>query len=179
MVFPSANAAEHIYKVKNNKRAIMSETGDSRFVADSNQGGVSSDHIDAEDLDGPLVGTVDGATQPSRELQRLTSTVRTARHDESVRFELGTEAVQVSREGEVVGKKGERSNRVPHLDVEFALEVAVTLPETPPRLYRICMGDDRYGDWFVFSYHYHEELGMIDVDSEIAHGWAIAMDRLG
>lgn len=152
----------------------MSESGEAPREAGLLAESVSSDLFDDEELDNVVVGTIEGSTVPERDEERLRSTLRSAQYGEEIELTLGTGEVQATRRGKVVGSKGPRCSRAAHLDWHFALEVAVPLDEDEPtRFYRIGTGDDRLDPWFVFSYQYHPDLGLMNEDSETAHGWAI------
>ena len=156
----------------------MSESSEGEQQADPPTTRVSSDVFNAEEFDDVVVGTVEGSTIPDRDTRRLRDTLRSAQHGEEVELTLGTGEMQVTRRGRVVGSKGPRCKNPPHLDWEFALEVEVPLDEDEPsRIYRIGRGDDRFGEWFVFSYDYVPELGIFSNESETAHGWAIEVTR--
>lgn len=156
----------------------MSGSSKGNQQSDSPPTRVSSDVFDVEEFDDVVVGTVEGSTVPERDIRRLQDTLRTAQHGEEVELTLGTDEVQATRRGKVVGRKGPRCNNPPHLDWEFALEVEVPLDEDEPsRIYRIGKGDDRFGEWFVFSYDYVPELGIFNNETETAHGWAIEVTR--
>jgi hypothetical protein len=132
---------------------------------------------DADDLDKPIVGTIEGSTIPERDIDRLENTFRGVQRGQEIELELGTGEVQVTRRGKVVGKRGVRCDRVGYLDWRFTIEIVLPLDAddgVSTRLYRIGIGDGRYEPWSVLSYSYNTDLEMIDEKSEIAHGWAIS-----
>lgn len=156
----------------------MSESSDSESGGASPPSHLSSDVFDDSEFDDVVVGTVEGSSVPERDKQRLRDTLRSAQHGEEIELTRGTGEVEATHRGEVVGRKGPRCTRIPHLDWEFALEVEIPISDdNPSRLYRIGRGDDRFGDWFVFSYAYEPELGLLHEETETAHGWAIDVTR--
>lgn len=142
-----------------------------------NQEAIKSELLDDEELEEPLIGTFEDSTVPDRDLRRLQDVLKSARHEEEIALTLGTGEVQVIRSGTVVGKKGSRSNRVPHIDWDFTLEIAISVEDGPTRLYRTGIGDENLEPWTIFSYEYNEDLGMMDEESEIGHGWVIDAKR--
>lgn len=156
----------------------MSESSEGEQQPESPSTQFTSEVFDVEEFDDVVVGTIEGSTIPERDTRRLRDTLRSAQHGEEVELTLGTGEMQATRRGKVVGKKGPRCTNPPYLDWGFALEVEVPLDEDEPsRLYRIGTGDERFGEWFVFSYDYRPELGVFRNETETAHGWAIEVTR--
>lgn len=132
-----------------------------------------------EDHDGPIIAEAEGATKPDRSVSHLTNILRNVQHGDSLKLTVGTDDVLVQITGEVAGLKGNNSDRTPHANWEYTVElIGQEGDDMQKRLYRMGIGDGEYKPWRVYSYEYYPKLGTVDKTDEVWHGWVAEAQKL-
>lgn len=140
---------------------------------------LDSDVADITDLDGPVVDSAEGATEPSRNPDYITSILGNINRGTTVKIVFGTADWKVSLTGEVVGLKGQNCSRPP--DAGWTKTIEVLGPEggeKQGRLYRMGTGGGNADPWLIYSYNYYPKLDMLTQEDAAWHGWITNAQRL-
>lgn len=134
---------------------------------------------DVTDVDGIVFDSAEEATEPGRNVDHITATLEQAHHGDHVKLVFGTASVKTSITGEVVGIKGQNSNRPPDAGWEKAIEVrGPEGNEEKGRLYRMGIGGGQSDPWLIYSYQYYPQLDMLEMEDAAWHGWIIDAQQI-
>ena len=133
---------------------------------------------DATGVDGIIVDSAEDATEPGRNVDHITATLKQLHHGDHVKLVLGTASLKTEITGEVVGIKGQNSNRPPDAGWTKAIEVrGPEGNEKKGRLYRMGIGGEA-DPWLIYSYQYYPQLDMLEMEDAAWHGWIIDVQQV-
>jgi hypothetical protein len=139
----------------------------------------SDEIIRAGGFDKVTAGSAEAAEEPDRNIEHISNILSTIRHGDKLKIILGTSSVKVSIRGDVVGIKGQNSDRPPEAGWKRTVEIEG--PEgndKKGRLYRTGTGGDKTDPWLIYSYEYYRDLDMIDEADAGWHGWVIDLEKI-
>lgn len=148
-------------------------------IEDVDKPSTTQELVDEHDEADYVYGFIDGAEEPDRDLDSVDPVLINALVGDELSIEFGIKSYQNTLSGHVVGKKQDTSPRAAYLEWDYVVEVCVDPddPDIAPRLFRIGIGNEKLGRWFMFSYDYVPGLNLMDEHSEVGHGWIISASK--